>query len=119
MILNKKFKWVEIVQNESEAIKSSSMYLIPFENDTFKIIVVDDDGSKRILEAQGEKGDKGDKGDPGEQGEKGDTGEKGDIGEISAITFDVNENMHLIMQLETNTSLNFNLDSNGHLILVN
>lgn len=46
-------------------------------------------------------------------------GEKGDTGEISVITFEVDNDMHLIMQLETNTNLDFALDGNGHLILNN
>lgn len=46
-------------------------------------------------------------------------GPKGDVGEISVITFKVDKNMHLHMQLETNSSLNFQIDENGHLILNN
>lgn len=53
------------------------------------------------------------------RGEKGDKGDKGDDGSISVLTFNVNNDMHLIMQLETNTNLDFELDDNGHLILKN
>lgn len=46
-------------------------------------------------------------------------GDKGDAGNVSLLSFEVDNNMHLIMDLETNTNLNFTLDNNGHLILTN
>ena len=55
----------------------------------------------------------------GDDGPIGPEGPPGPVGEISVITFDVNEDMHLIMQLETNTNLDIELDDNGHLILIN
>lgn len=55
----------------------------------------------------------------GPPGPEGPQGPQGEVGEISLITFDVNDDMHLIMQLETNTNLNFILDDNGHLVLIN
>ena len=50
---------------------------------------------------------------------KGQDGQDGQDGSIDLLTFNIDENMHLIMQLETNTNLNFTLDENGHLILIN
>lgn len=141
MIL-KDFKWVEIVEDDSEIVKNSALYMIPFESGTFKIVVVDDVGNQRVLENTGSPGENatieiGDviKLQPNElptvenvgtethaildfgipQGEKG---EKGDPGNISMLTFDVDENMHLIMQLETDTNLDFQLNDDGHLILI-
>ena len=52
-------------------------------------------------------------GPPGEQGIQG------PVGEISILNFEIDEDMHLIMQIQTNSELNFSLDSNGHLILNN
>lgn len=45
-------------------------------------------------------------------------GEKGDRGDVSLLNFNIDTDMHLIMNLETNTNLNFTLDNNGHLILL-
>lgn len=50
---------------------------------------------------------------------RGGKGDKGDPGNISIVNFNINDDMHLIMNLETNTNLNFTLDDNGHLILTN
>lgn len=47
----------------------------------------------------------------------GPPGPPGPVGEVSVINFKINDNMHLIMNLETNTNLNFELNANGHLIL--
>lgn len=44
---------------------------------------------------------------------------KGKDGEITFLSFEVGSDMHLVMQIETNTNLSFSLDNNGHLILVN
>lgn len=44
---------------------------------------------------------------------------KGDTGDISVINFEINNNMHLMMQLETNSNLDFAISNNGHLILNN
>lgn len=55
----------------------------------------------------------------GVAGPPGPIGPIGPPGNISIITFEVNDNMHLLMQLETNTNLDFTIDSNGHLILNN
>lgn len=46
-------------------------------------------------------------------------GEKGDSGELSVLNFNVDDDMHLIMELQTNTNLDFTLNNNGHLILTN
>lgn len=42
---------------------------------------------------------------------------KGKDSELTLINFTVNDDFHLILQLETNMELNFQVDSNGHLIL--
>ena len=84
-----------------------------------------EEGPQGVPGETGPQGQVGPAGEPGPQGPIGNTGPQGpqglqgEMGEISLLTFDVNDNMHLIMQLETNTNLNFTLDVNGHLILTN
>lgn len=56
-------------------------------------------------------------GPPGPQGETGPQGPQGETGDLSVLNFNIRDDMHLIMQLQTNTNLNFILDENGHLIL--
>lgn len=138
----KNFKWAEIIQDESQINKVSALYMIALDSDTFKIIIVDDRGNRRELQSTGLDGKSaydiaveegfqgteeewlqsliGQKGDPGIQGpegEQGPPGEKGDPGDTSVLSFDVNNNMHLIMQIDTTTGLNFILDDSGHLIV--
>lgn len=48
----------------------------------------------------------------------GPPGPQGPIGDISVINFQVNDDMHLIMDLQTNSDLNFELKDNGRLILI-
>lgn len=55
----------------------------------------------------------------GVQGPPGPPGPTGETGGISLLTFEVNEEMRLLMNIETNTNLDFQLDENGHLILIN
>jgi hypothetical protein len=143
MIEYKNFKWAEIIEDESQITKTSALYMIPVDNTTFRIVVADEDGNRRTIFSTGQPGENAtieigsveklppdgfptvnnigtdthailEFGIP--QGGKGDPGEAGDI---SAINFEVNDDMHLIMQLETNTNLDFILDSDGHLILTN
>jgi hypothetical protein len=45
--------------------------------------------------------------------------QKGDTGNVSTISFNINNDMDLIMELSTNSNLNFVIDSTGHLILIN
>ena len=42
-------------------------------------------------------------------------GVEGPPGEISLLNFYINSNMELIMDLETNTNLDFNIDDEGYL----
>ena len=232
----KNIKWTEIITQESQITKTSALYIIPLDENTCKLIYVDDEGSRRTISMSGGsgaskfielsdapltylnnahklvkvnssetgleftditpgqdgksayqialdegfvgtesewllslKGDTGSqgaggfsayqialnngfsgteqqwldslKGEDGIQGEEGLSayqiaidngfvgtetqwldslkGEDGVDGSIDLLTFNVDQNMHLIMQLETNTSLDFTLDDNGHLILTN
>lgn len=45
----KNFKWVEIIDDESEIVKNSAAYIIPLDENSCKIIIVDDDGERRVL----------------------------------------------------------------------
>ena len=53
----------------------------------------------------------------GVAGPIGPEGPQGPIGEITAINFEIDENMHLLLEIESNPNLVFTLNSDGHLIL--
>lgn len=139
MIDYKNFKWMGIIHDESEILEKSAFYMIPVDATTFRVIVVDDIGDRRSIFSTGSPGENATieigsveklppDGFPTVNNIGTDThailefgipqGEKGETGEISTISFNINDDMHLIMQLETNTDLNFSIDNNGHLILV-
>ena len=46
-------KWTEIIQDESEAVKNSSLYIIPVDDYTCRLIYIDDVGDKRYLTSLG------------------------------------------------------------------
>lgn len=54
----------------------------------------------------------------GPPGEEGPPGPPGQDAEIALIQFNVDNNMHLLLDLETNLDFTFQLDNNGHLILL-
>lgn len=56
-------------------------------------------------------------GPPGPEGPEGPEGPPGEDASITIINFEIDENMHLILELETNLNMSFNLSNNGHLIL--
>lgn len=45
------------------------------------------------------------------------TGKQGEPGGVSILQFHINDEMHLMMEMETNSSLEFEIDDNGHLLL--
>lgn len=155
---DKRFKSVEIIDTEDEAVKPSSAYLLPLDDTKLKMVISDDQGNKRILESGSpdliglsdvpnsyngkagnflivnstETGTEFAEVEIGQNGksayaiavENGFQGTEQEWleslqGDLSVIDFNIDDNMHLIMQLETNTNLDFTLDDNGHLILTN
>lgn len=48
---DKRFKSVEIIGTEDEAVKPSSVYLLPLDDTKLKMVISDDQGNKRILES--------------------------------------------------------------------
>lgn len=48
---DKRFKSVEIIDTEDEAVKPSSAYLLPLDDTKLKMVISDDQGNKRILES--------------------------------------------------------------------
>lgn len=89
-------KWVEIIQQENLAVKLDSMYILEKDKQWCDVIFIDGNGFKRKVR-----------------------GEKGEPGDTTVINFEIDENLHLIMKVQTSTNLGFSLDDNGHLILNN
>jgi len=121
----KLLKWVEIIAQENLAVKSDSMYIIPTDTTYCDVVFIDSNGGKRKIggtsyEQVLEKFALLDGSNFTEEDIEA-FKEKLNIqnGELSVLNFNVNDDMHLIMNLETNTDLNFEIDNNGHLILTN
>lgn len=121
----KLLKWVEIIAQENLAIKSDSMYIIPTDATYCDVVFIDSNGGKRKIggtsyEQMLEKFALLDGSNFSEE-DIASFKEQLNIknGELSVLNFNVNDEMHLIMNLETNTNLDFTLDNNGHLILTN
>lgn len=89
-------KWTEIILQEDKATKPDSMYILEKDKKFCDVIFIDDRGNKRKV-----------------------AGQKGDKGDTAVINFEIDEDLHLIMQVETSADLGFSLDDNGHLILNN
>ena len=66
----------------------------------------------------GSQGLQGIKGDTGEQGPQGIQGIPGIDGSIQTITMDVNDDMHLILQISSNPTIEMIIDTDGHLKLI-
>lgn len=121
----KHLKWVEVIQQENLAVNLDSMYIVEKDKVWCDVIFVDSNGNKRkvggasyeqivekftlldasnlsLLNIQAWR-DKLNIENP----------------ELTVINFEVNDDMHLIMQLQTNTNLTFEINNNGHLILTN
>ena len=172
-----RFREEKIIKTQEEANQTSSLYVLPVDEETFRLIITDDLGEKKISTVltgntefiqlsdtplsyinnagkvvvvnPDEDGLIFTDAPPVQQGEAatievgtvitveptepvvitniGTPNEaifdfeipKGEKGDISLLTFDVNDNMHLIMQLESTSNFNFTLDDDGHLILTN
>lgn len=175
-----RFREEKIIKTQEEANQTSSLYVLPVDESTFRLIITDDLGEKKISTVltgntefiqlsdaplsyvnnagkvvvvnfeedgliftdipPGEKGEAAtidvgtvttvESNQPAvitNTGTANDAvfdfeipkGEKGEPGEPTILTFEIDENMHLIMQLETSNNLTFELDSNGHLIVNN
>ena len=71
-----------------------------------------EDGYTPIKDVDYFDGDKGDKGDKGLQGIPGIDGS------IQTITMDVNDDMHLILQISSNPTIEMIIDTDGHLKLI-
>jgi hypothetical protein len=54
----KNIKWTEIIQDESEIVKESALYIIPVDNETCRLVYVDDVGERRELSVIGGGSDK-------------------------------------------------------------
>lgn len=118
-------KWTEIITQENLATKSDAMYIIPKDSSFCDVIFVDSNGNKRKIGGSSyeqilEKFTLLDASNLTSQNIQ-DFREKLNIldPESTVINFNINDDMHLIMNLETNTNLNFTLNDNGHLILTN
>lgn len=57
MIEYKNFKWAEIVEDESQIVKTSAFYMIPVDETTFRVIVVDDHGNRKSIFSTGQPGE--------------------------------------------------------------
>lgn len=122
-------KWIEVIQREDLAVKSSSMYILERDKIWCDVIFIDDKGNKRKIsggsvEQMRQYFSLLDLSNLSEENIEiwkdklgGLQGPPGPAGDISVLSFDVTDDMRLIMQLETNTDLNFELN-NGHLILI-
>ena len=49
----KNIKWTEIIEDESQIVKKSALYIIPLSDTTCKLIYVDDEGDRRQLSSLG------------------------------------------------------------------
>lgn len=80
-----------------------------------------ENGTQGIQGIQGIKGDDGIQGIKGDKGDIGNTGLQGIPGidgSIQTITMDVNNDMHLILQISSNPTIEMIIDTDGHLKLV-
>ena len=75
-------------------------------------------GPKGEKGEQGEQGIQGPKGDKGEQGIQGPKGDKGEQGDCNFATFEVNNNMELVMNKTEDMLLDFSLSEDGILSVV-
>ena len=89
-----------------------------FDGEDGKDFKFEDFTEEQIDLITGSQGLQGIKGDTGEQGPQGIQGIPGIDGSIQTITMDVNDDMHLILQISSNPTIEMIIDTDGHLKLI-